>query len=98
VVELATPNGTNNLTEERIKRTKGRGRPSSRSDERETFSSGRMRNCCSEYKQEQSMSITASESWKTLPEAISEGFIPPKKRVYKAIQVGDKRKATSLQG
>ena len=39
-----------------------------------------------------------SESWKTLPwKQFQKDLFRLQKRVYKAIQVGDKRKATSLQ-
>lgn len=43
-------------------------------------------------------SSNASESWKTLPwKQFQKDLFRLQKRVYKAIQVGDKRKATSLQ-
>lgn len=53
------------------------------------------------HKLEQSMirhSNNASESWKTLPwKKFRKELFRLQKRVYKAIQSGDKRKATSLQ-
>ena len=40
----------------------------------------------------------SSESWKTLPwEKFRRNLFRLQKRVYKAVQVGDKRKAKSLQ-
>jgi retron-type reverse transcriptase len=43
-------------------------------------------------------SSNASESWKTLPwKKFQKNLFRLQKRVYKAIQVGDKRKAMSLQ-
>ena len=42
--------------------------------------------------------ITKRESWKTLPwKKFRRNLFRLQKRVYKAVQVGDKRKATSLQ-
>lgn len=43
-------------------------------------------------------SVTASESWKTLPwKQFQRNLFRLQRRVYKAVQVGDKRKARSLQ-
>ncbi len=43
-------------------------------------------------------SDNASESWKTLPwKQFQKDLFRLQKRVYKAIQAGDERKATSLQ-
>jgi RNA-directed DNA polymerase len=43
-------------------------------------------------------SLKASESWKTLPwKKFRANLFRLQKRVFKAIQVGDKRKAMSLQ-
>jgi retron-type reverse transcriptase len=42
--------------------------------------------------------ITKRESWKTLPwKKFRRNLFRLQKRVYKAVQVGDKRKAKSLQ-
>jgi RNA-directed DNA polymerase len=53
------------------------------------------------HKQMQSMighSLTTSESWKRLPwKQFQRNLFRLQKRVYKAVQVGDKRKARSLQ-
>lgn len=74
-------------------------------EQRNPFSAGRMRRNCRKvfkvHKLEQSMirhSDNASESWKTLPwKKFQKDLFRLQKRVYKAIQVGDTRKATSLQ-
>jgi len=66
---------------------------------------GRMRRNCRKvfriYKRMQSMighSLTTSESWKNLPwKQFQKTLFRLQKRVYKAVQVGDKRKARSLQ-
>ncbi len=43
-------------------------------------------------------SLTASESWKSLPwKQFQKTLFRLQRRVYKAVQVGDKRKARSLQ-
>ena len=90
------------------KRTEGQreGRSPSRLDEeRNPLSSGRMRRNCRKvfkvYKLEQSMiesSSDASVIWKNLPwKKFQKKLFRLQQHVYKAIQVGNKRKATSLQ-
>ena len=78
------------------------GRP----DERiKSSTTGRMRRNCRKvfriHKPMQSMirhSLTTSESWKSLPwKQFQKTLFRLQKRVYKAVQVGDKRKARSLQ-
>ena len=67
--------------------------------------SGRMRRNCRKvfriHKRMQSMighSLTTSESWKNLPwKQFQKTLFRLQKRVYKAVRVGDKRKARSLQ-
>jgi group II intron reverse transcriptase/maturase len=74
-------------------------------EQRNPFSSGRTQRNCYEvfriYNLEQSMirhRDNSSESWKTLPwKKFRRNLFRLQKRVYKAIQVGDKRKAKSLQ-
>jgi retron-type reverse transcriptase len=109
VVKLATPKGTiNHARGNEEKRTEGLGEVElqNRPDEqRNSLSSGRMwRNCCKvfrKHKLEKSMirhSSNASESWKTLPwKKFRRDLFRLQKRVFKAIQVGDKPKAKSLQ-
>ncbi|MCA1992772.1 MAG: reverse transcriptase N-terminal domain-containing protein [Coleofasciculus sp. S288] len=108
MVELAPPNGTNNLTGGTNKnelRVSGKSNP-----DVDWTSSGTpsvrvgqvvidLR--CSEYTRlEQSMirhSGNTSESWKNLPwKQLRRNLFRLQKRVYKAIRVGDKRKAKSL--
>ena len=74
-------------------------------EQRNPFSSGRTQRNCYEvfriYNLEQSMirhRDNSSESWKTLPwKKFRRNLFRLQKRVYKAIQVGDKPKAKSLQ-
>lgn len=106
---LAPPKGTINLTEGTKKnelRVSGEVEPQSRLDEqRNPLSSGRTDRNWSEvfrvHKLEQSMirhDSNVSESWKTLPwNKFRRNLFRLQKRVYKAIQVGDKRKAKFLQ-
>jgi RNA-directed DNA polymerase len=105
---LAPPKGTINLTEGTKKnepRVKGKSPPSRLDEQRNPLSSGRTDRNWSEvfrvHKLEQSMirhSSNVSESWKTLPwKKFRRDVFRLQKRVYKAIQVGDKPKAKSLQ-
>ena len=106
---MAPPKGTINLTEGTKKnelRVKGKVEPFRRLDEqRNPLSSGRTDRNWSEvfrvHKLEQSMirhNSNVSESWKTLPwKKFRRNLFRLQKRVYKAIQVGDKPKAKSLQ-
>ncbi len=105
---MAPPNRNNYFLEERIKtRLRSvRGRFHGRPDERINPSdAGRMRRNCRKvfriYKRMQSMighSLTTSESWKNLPwKQFQKTLFRLQKRVYKAILVGNKRKARSLQ-
>jgi RNA-directed DNA polymerase len=105
---LAPPKGTINLTEGTKKnepRVKGKSPPSRLDEQRNPLSSGRTDRNWSEvfrvHKLEQSMirhSSNVSESWKTLPwRKFRRDVFRLQKRVYKAIQVGDKPKAKSLQ-
>ena len=82
------------------------GRTYGRPDERINSSeAGRMRRNCRKvfriHKRMQSMighSLTTSESWKKLPwKQFQKTLFRLQKRVYKAVRVGDKRKARSLQ-
>ena len=78
------------------------GRPDERINSSDT---GRIRRNCRKvfriHKQMQSMighSLTTSESWKKLPwKQFQKTLFRLQKRVYKAVRVGDKRKARSLQ-
>lgn len=105
---MAPPKGTINLTEGTKKnepRVKGKSPPSRLDEQRNPLSSGRTDRNWSEvfrvHKLEQSMirhSSNVSESWKTLPwKKFRRDVFRLQKRVYKAIQVGDKPKAKSLQ-
>ena len=99
------------LTIERAERIKTKlrsvsGRTYGRPDEGINPSdSGRIRRNCRKvfriHKQMQTMirhSLTTSESWKNLPwKQFQKTLFRLQKRVYKAVQVGDKRKARSLQ-
>jgi RNA-directed DNA polymerase len=82
------------------------GRIHGNPDERcNSSNAGRMRRNCRKvfriHKQMQSMirhSLTTSESWRNLPwKQFRRNLFRLQKRVYKAVQVGDKRKAKSLQ-
>ena len=84
----------------------GSGRTHGRPDERINSSdTGRMRRNCRKvfriHKRMQSMighGLTTSESWKNLPwKQFQKTLFRLQKRVYKAVRVGDKRKARSLQ-
>ena len=109
MVEMATPNGTNNLTEGTKKnelRVIGAVEPLSRSDERRNpLNSDRTNRNWFEvfrvHKLEKSMirhSNNASESWKNLPwKQFRRSLFRLQQRVYKAVQVGDMRKAKSIQ-
>lgn len=108
MVKLALPNGTINHLLERIKtdQKSWRGRTPGRYDEiRKSFDSGRMRRyCCKVFRKhlmEKSMighSSNTSESWIKLPwKKFRRNLFRLQKRVFKAVQAGDKRKARSLQ-
>ena len=108
MVEMVTPKGTNNQPRERIKtdwRSKGGRTLSSLDEQWNPFNPGRTDRNWSEvfriHKLEQSMirhSDNTSESWRSLPwKQFRRNLFRLQKRVYKAIQVGDKRKAKSLQ-
>jgi hypothetical protein len=82
------------------------GRTYGRPDERINPSdAGRIwRNCQKVFRIHKQMQImirhglTTSESWKNLPwKQFQKNLFRLQKRVYKAVQVGDKRKARSLQ-
>src|SRR4028119_2433275 len=109
VVKLAPPKGTINLTKGTKKnelRVSGEVEPFRKLDEqRNSLSSGRMqRNCCKVFRVHKLVKSmirhnrNVSESWKTLPwKKFRRDLFRLQKRVYKAIQVGDKQKAKSLQ-
>ncbi len=106
---MAPPKGTINLTKGTKKnelRVSGEVEPFRKLDEqRNSLSSGRMqRNCCKVFRVHKLVKSmirhnrNVSESWKTLPwKKFRRDLFRLQKRVYKAIQVGDKQKAKSLQ-
>ena len=109
MVEVATPNGTNNLTEGTNKnelRVQREVEPLGRLDEKRN-SPVRVGQTviglrCSEYTNWSQSKIghsnSTSESWIKLPwKQFRSNLFRLQKRVYKAVQVGDYRKAKSLQ-